>query len=267
MIHINLFGGGFQHAASSTLNKKSKYIVWDYNSTKNDTTFFVDDYIANGLNKKYSKYEYGWLLESKFITPKIIDFCINNVPLLKNKYIKIFTHNKNLLALDADLFVFCPANGTWIDDLYVRNKTKNISMIASNKVITEGHKIRLEIAKKYSSRVDLYGRGFKEIDKKEEGLEDYMFSICIENGVYESYFTEKILDCFACGTMPVYLGTPDIFNYFNKDGIVFLDNEFDINYLNTELYLSKTQAIQDNLERVKKYITCENWLYENYFKE
>lgn len=267
MIHMNLFGGGFQHAPSSTLNKKSKYIAWDYNSTKNDITFFVDDHIAHSIYEKNSKYEYGWLLESKFITPKIIDFCMNNVSLLKNKYIKIFTHNKDLLGLDDSLFTFCPANGTWIDDLYIRNKTKNISMIASNKVLTDGHKARLEIAKKYNSKLDLYGRGFKEINKKEEGLEDYMFSICVENGIYESYFTEKILDCFACGTIPVYLGTPDIFNYFNKDGIVLLDDKFNLSNLNADLYFSKLEAVKDNLERVKNYITCEDWLYENYFKE
>lgn len=267
MIHMNLFGGGFQHASSSTLNKKSKYITWDYNSKKNDVTFFVDDHIAHDINKKYSKYEYGWLLESKFITPKIIDFCMKNVSLLKNKYIKVFTHNKDLLRLDDGLFAFCPANGTWIEDLYIRNKTKSTSMIASNKAITEGHRIRLEIANRYRSSIDLYGRGFKEINKKEEGLQDYMFSICVENGIYESYFTEKILDCFACGTIPVYLGTPDIFNYFNKDGIVLLDDKFDINYLNAELYFSKIEAIHDNLERVKNYTICEDWLYESYFKQ
>ena len=267
MININLFGGDFQHSISSTLNKKPKYITWEYNSTKNDITFHVDNHIYHGLKQEYSRYEYGWLLESKYITPGIVDFCFKNISLLKGKYIKIFTHNQDLLKLDSELFSFCPANGTWIDDIYIRNKIKNTSMIASNKTITEGHRVRLEIAKKYSSKLDLYGKGFKEINKKEEGLEDYKFSICVENGIYESYFTEKILDCFACGTIPVYLGTPDIFKYFNKNGIILLDNKFDINYLNSDLYYSKIEAIQDNLERVKNYITCEDWLYENYFKE
>ena len=35
-----------------------------------------------------------------------------------------------------------------------------------------------------------------ENENKEVGLCDYMFSVVIENGIYETYFTEKILDCF-----------------------------------------------------------------------
>ena len=59
---------------------------------------------------------------------------------------------------------------------------------------------------------------------KEDGLCDYMFSVAIENGEYETYFTEKILDCFATGTIPVYLRAPDIENHFNMDGIITLSD-------------------------------------------
>ena len=55
-----------------------------------------------------------------------------------------------------------------------------------------------------------------------------MFSIAIENASYETYFTEKLLDCFATGTIPVYYGAPDIGDYFNKDGIIDLSEEFDV---------------------------------------
>ena len=111
-------------------------------------------------------------------------------------------------------------------------------------------------------QIDLYGRGFNEIANKEEGLCDYMFSVVVENGFYESYFTEKILDCFASGTIPVYLGSPDIGKYFNKDGIIDLTEEFDVS---EEIYLSKMDAIKDNLERVRQYEVLEDFIYLNYF--
>ena len=60
-----------------------------------------------------------------------------------------------------------------------------------------------------------------------------------ENGQYETYFTEKLLDCFATGTIPVYLGAPDIGNYFNKDGIIDLTDEFEVS---DEIYFSKMDA-------------------------
>jgi hypothetical protein len=112
-------------------------------------------------------------------------------------------------------------------------------------------------------QVDLYGRGFNEIEEKEEALCDYMFSVVIENGVYETYFTEKILDCFATGTIPVYLGTPDIGDYFNLDGIINLTEEFEVS---EEIYYSKMDAILDNLERVKKIEVLEDFIYKTYLE-
>ena len=45
-----------------------------------------------------------------------------------------------------------------------------------------------------------------------------MFSVCIENDVYDTYFTEKILDCFATGTIPIYKGTKNklVIQTFNQ---------------------------------------------------
>ena len=39
----------------------------------------------------------------------------------------------------------------------------------------------------FKDQIDLLGRGFKPVDKKEEGLIDYMFSIAIENDTYDTY--------------------------------------------------------------------------------
>ena len=90
-----------------------------------------------------------------------------------------------------------------------------------------------------------------------------MFSVVIENGVYESYYTEKILDCFATGTIPVYLGSPDIANHFNQDGIIQLSDEFEVS---EEIYQSKLDAIKDNLERVKQIEVLEDFIYLNYLQ-
>ena len=137
-------------------------------------------------------------------------------------------------------------------------------MISSNKKMCEGHKLRLEWIDRIGDQLDLYGRGFNEIINKEEGLCDYMFSVAIENGQYETYFTEKLLDCFATGTIPVYLGAPDIEKHFNADGIITLSDEFDVS---EDIYNDKLDAIQDNLERAKKMEVLEDFIYENYLKE
>lgn len=43
-------------------------------------------------------------------------------------------------------------------------------------------------------------------------LSNYRFSLCFENSSLQGYLTEKIFDCFYAGTVPIYLGAPDIKN-------------------------------------------------------
>ena len=48
-----------------------------------------------------------------------------------------------------------------------------------------------------------------------------MFSIVIENSIESDYFTEKLLDCFLTGTIPIYVGTKTTSEYFDTDGIIY----------------------------------------------
>ena len=136
----------------------------------------------------------------------------------------------------------------------------------TNKNETNGHKMRHDFINKYRNNMDLYGRGFKEINLKEEGLNDYMFSIVIENDNYDTYFSEKILDCFATGTIPIYWGTRKITNYFDENGIIFIEN-LKIEDLNKELYMSKIESIKYNFEKVLDYEITEDFIYKKYIKQ
>ena len=110
----------------------------------------------------------------------------------------------------------------------------------------------------------LFGRGFNEVEYKEEALADYMFSVAIENA--DDWFTEKILDCFLTGTVPIYYGTPSITKWFNPDGIIFLEDGFDIEELDEDLYKSMEPAIKDNFERAMKMEMLEDFIWETYFE-
>lgn len=263
---FNLVGNTFTHLTDgnkgySVHGKESKYIEWVKDGT-GEATFYIDSTLAQAEFDEISGPKYGWLLESKYITPQIVDY----VRMFPEKYLEtfdiIFTHNQDLLKLDSK-FKWVPAQGFWIKDPKIYEKSKMISMIASNKKMCEGHRLRLEWVERLWGQVDMYGRGFNEIALKEEGLCDYMFSVAIENGQYETYFTEKLLDCFASGTIPVYLGAPDISKFFNKEGIIDLTDEFDVS---DEIYYNKMDAIKDNLERAKKMEVLEDFIYENYLR-
>lgn len=265
-VKINLVGDSFTHKTGgnkgySVHGKESKYIDWVSDNSLGRTVY-VDRWINSAFSDGLSGIKYAWLVESKEIIPDVVEDVKQNYQKYFEVFKYIFTHNKELLNLDSR-FKWCPANGYWIEDAKIYPKTKIISFITSNKNFTKGHKKRLEWVKRIGDQVDLFGRGFNEIEKKEDGLCDYMFSVVIENGFYESYFTEKILDCFATGTIPVYLGTSDIGDYFNKDGILDLSDEFDVS---EEIYYSKMDAIKENLERVKDIEVLEDFIYLNYLK-
>ncbi|MBX2995767.1 MAG: hypothetical protein KF681_13130 [Bdellovibrionaceae bacterium] len=52
------------------------------------------------------------------------------------------------------------------------------------------------------------------VKSKFEVLSQYRFAICFENAEkIPGYITEKIFDCFSCGTIPIYWGAPDILEH------------------------------------------------------
>tara|TARA_R110000744_G_scaffold83267_1_gene163377 strand:+ start:3439 stop:4221 length:783 start_codon:yes stop_codon:yes gene_type:complete len=251
-MNLRRIGGSFSHAHSSTLWKTSEKIIY---------TDSAEDSISID---HFSPATYAWLHESKSIIPQAYEAAKQNKELLKSQYKAVFTHDNDLIESDPEFFKMVPACGFWIEDVKVHPKSKLLSFITSNKVMCEGHRYRLGWLEKLGGSCDVYGKGINDIDKKEEALNDYYFSIAIENGKYDTYFTEKILDCFATGTIPVYYGTEKIVDYFNKDGIIMLTDDFDISQLSPELYESKKEAVMDNFERVKKYDTVEDYIYREY---
>ena len=265
----NLVGGGFNNydngnKASSCHKQESKFIEWvDCGA---EETFYVDRYIGLGFDDEDSTKKYAWLLESGNICPDVVDDVRRNYLHYVRIYDAIFTHNQELLKLHPK-FKFAPLYGSWITEPKLYDKSKLISMICSNKLMCEGHQHRLSWAQKLQGKVDFYGRGFNEIQSKEEGLVDYMFSVAIENASYESYFTEKIQDCFATATIPVYYGSPDIVKFFNPKGIITLTDDLDFSTLTADLYYDRIDAVKENLEIVKDFLINEDYIYKTYLQE
>ena len=261
---FNLVGNTFNYEDApkcSVWGKESKFTEWV--DVGGEGTFYIDGAIGYGLQDEVKGPKYAWILESAAIIPQVTDWVKMNPEKTMDAFDVVFTHNQELIKIDPEKFKWTPAQGTWIKEPKIYEKSKMISMIASNKNMCAGHRKRLEWIEKFKDQVDFFGRGFAtEITLKEEGLCDYMFSIAIENAFYETYFTEKLLDCFATGTIPVYYGAPDIGDHFNKDGIIDLSEEFDVS---DEIYYSKMDAIKENLEKAKKMEILEDFIWETYF--
>jgi hypothetical protein len=89
-----------------------------------------------------------------------------------------------------------------------------------------------------------------------------MFSIAIENANYPCYFTEKLTDCFATKTIPVFYGTKAVQNYFDTEGVIFLDDDFKVEDLSADLYYSMLDSVEYNHERSQNMTTADDYIAE-----
>ncbi len=190
-----------------------------------------------------------WLHESPAIVKNLIDDIKNNPDYYNNNNIIVYTCIDELQKYSFVKYIH-PSNSTWIQTpSMLPVKTKLISMISSSKNFTHGHKIRHNIINNLPPCVELYGRGFKEIKNKLEGLESYCFSIAIENDDTNSYFTEKLLDCFLTCTIPIYWGATSVDTIFNKAGILRIKDLNDICSLSYLDYNNKIEAVKENYDK------------------
>lgn len=143
-------------------------------------------------------------------------------------------------------------------------KSKMLSCISSNKRTLRGHEERyrfIEYLKENNVGCDFFGKGYKFIDNKEDGLIDYRYSIAIENSDKENYFTEKILDCFLTYTVPIYFGCKNIDDYFPKGSFIKIDiNNYDEAY-DTIL---KTIRNDDYQSRIDALTEARNLVLNDY---
>ncbi len=181
----------------TTHGKESKYIRWVHegegkqqftfnNLTSDDETFYVDRFVPVGLKDKVSKKKYAIILECCWLVQPLIDEIKGKLDDYMNAYDKIFTWSEELCNLHERIY-WIPGSGSWIREPQIYPKSQSVSIIASNKSHLPGHQQRLHMIDQLKEYAPLYGRGFNEVEYKEEALADYMFSVAIENA--DNWFT------------------------------------------------------------------------------
>jgi len=264
MVKVNLVDSNF---IGRDLNINPRYFKWETGNIKvSDHVFFTDYQLEKVTRLKSGQKKVAWLIEPKAIVPEVYTYIESNF----NNFDYVLTFDRELLS-KIDNGLFCPYGTYWVDDKVNYTKTKNLSIIASGKNAVIGHKMRHETIHYLGHKMDVYGRGYNPVQSKNEALDQYYYSIVIENSIQDSYWTEKLLDCFMTKTIPVYWGTKDVVNFFDKDGIIFFN---DINHLESltklsqdyvrEYYNQHLDAIEKNYELAKSYKDPEDYIFFNY---
>lgn len=163
----------------------------------------------------------------------------------------------------------------------------------------------VEIAKKFNDTEIFYGgrcngsegsnKGLKEElnnirfynstpgrDKLNENFEinqNFRFCLVMENSKTDGYISEKILNAFLGGCIPIYFGTEEIFDIFNPKAFIFYNISNPTDALERISYLEENKAAYEkivetpifrNEETYEKYFTLDGGLKDevrNMFRE
>jgi alpha(1,3/1,4) fucosyltransferase len=138
--------------------------------------------------------------------------------------VKYFKFNYPVLRpMTADVVPFDEKKLCTLVTGYVNNPAKYPGE-HPNELYTERFKAVEFFEKVGETSFDVYGRGWERAppcnsfrgpcQDKQQVIKNYKFSLCYENcRDVKGYITEKIFDCFAAGSVPIYWGAPNVGDY------------------------------------------------------
>lgn len=244
------------------------------NSKSKIKIFYTGECVSkNAINNIWSQYS---------------DNCINNVDLSlgfdrldENKY-------KNYVRFP--IWIFYNFNGILDNQNYTKddikkvidninnaksNKNKFASLVASHDVTN----IRTQMYDKISKidYINCPGKLFHNDDilkntfnnNKIEYLKDFKFNLCPENTISDGYITEKLLDSFKSGCIPIYNGDENIeLDLINKNALLFFKKDEDnIEIIKEIEKLHKDDKLFDAFQKqIKIYDSMIDYLWERRVK-
>lgn len=215
-----------------------------------------------------------------FSEPEI--FRPSNFEVISNyKMFDLILSNDSRILSNCENSLYFQYGTTWINkkDWSVSDKKFGVSFLCGSKDITVGHKMRLrmwnrqnEVTIPHSFWVSSakpvksnFNNPLLPIDKNSKiKLFDTCFNIAIENVSQNGYFTEKLIDCFITGTIPIYFGDQTISDTFDINGVFIVKNEDDIiklcNDLKIDDYNDRIESVKYNYNACKEFCDLESRL-------
>lgn len=280
MIEIGLFDNNFEHHGETEslssfpgFNRYPKHFKYRRN-VECDINLLTDNCLT--LHTPPKGGNIAWLLEPREVSPLSYHVIENS----EQMYDLVLTHDRDLLKKLGSKGRFYPYLGTWIadKDFNIYNKDHSLSIIYSWKKQTYGHKLRHAIADAFASKyqIEKFGSAAHTLPQSQKilGLKHYRYSIVVEN-TWDSIISEKIVDCFLTGTVPIYWGEREsIAKFFNPSGVLFFNDLAslekilqDIEKNDVKLYERMLSDIQMNFDLATKNHVCEDWIWENILKD
>ena len=189
-------------------DKKWRYTIF-FNGESQERIIY--DTFKNNRYRLSKIPEYNIILTGKFTnkliktvnTPLFISYIYSNnyLNLLQNPIPRRLVPQKNICAVISNSN--CPKRNYFLDKLQQRVRIDYAGNFRNNTPKIPGAYNSNEILNFYSQ---------------------YKFVICLENTKQETYITEKIINGFLAKTIPIYWGSDNIYDYFNKERFINIPN-------------------------------------------
>lgn len=151
----------------------------------------------------------------------------------------------------------------------LNEKTDFCNFVYSN---GEGDSFRKELFDTISEykKVSSGGKYLNNIGYQVDNLESFQskfkFSIACENSFYKGYTTEKIINAFNAGTIPIYWGNPDITNIINSKAIINCHDYSDLKSVVEEIKRLDNDD-EAYMQKLMEPILVKNNMIDEYLSE
>lgn len=257
-IEVRLYDNNIAHTFdlfgfyTFTGSKKPRSISYVKDCAANSgISIFTDDYLESEvILGDTAPFKVIFLVESRILRPKPYQ----RVKEVAHLVDLIITHDMEVVD-SFENAMFVPYGGSWAteEEIFKHwDKEKLISCIASRNTDTEGHLLRhfLIYVFSFKHKWDLWGKGYKKFSSKADPLATYMYTVAVQNGRYNTYFTEILTDPFLFRTIPIFWGAPDVHKIFDMRGFYSFQNEAELQEIlekiSPEDYESKKEFIEIN---------------------
>lgn len=106
-------------------------------------------------------------------------------------------------------------------------KANRVSVVCSTTAKTAGQRKRLKflaaLKEQLGDDLVVYGNGFQLVDDKLAAVLPYRYHLVLENSQSPHYWTEKLTDAYLGWAFPLYVGCPNLSDYFARESFLPLD--------------------------------------------
>jgi hypothetical protein len=263
---VKLIDSTFSHNnaigyAGENTGRHPKHFQWDTTPGEADIKVWTDirlREVYDEIRECRHCYNVALLVEPRVVAEKSYDTLLG----MYGDFDTVLTHDSDIISCVYNS-KFYPFGGSWIKEWGVFPKHQLVSMVVGEKTNTKGQRLRHEVAERFKSKLDLFGKPYTDyLPRKAPMLKPYYYSVVIENCRQNWFFSEKLIDCLSQGTIPIYWGCPDIGRFFDERGILTFQDADELEEILMGATISRysylRNIVRDNMEEARRYACAED---------